>query len=55
MKLPNSFDFIKTEDIPRITKWAFKESNPLYPVPVIYSQARYRKIVETLIARGEKA
>jgi alcohol dehydrogenase class IV len=54
MKLPNSFDFIKTEDIPRITKWAFKESNPLYPVPVIYSQARFRKIVETLIARGGK-
>jgi len=55
MKLPNSFDFIKSEDIPRITKWAFKESNPLYPVPVIYSQARYRKIVETLIERGVKA
>jgi len=52
MKLTESFDFIKTEDIPRITKWAFKESNPLYPVPVIYSQARYRKIVETLKARG---
>jgi alcohol dehydrogenase class IV len=55
MNLPDSFDFIKTEDIPRITKWAFKESNPLYPVPVIYSRARYRKIVETLIARGGKA
>jgi len=52
MKLTESFDFIKTEDIPRITKWAFKESNPLYPVPVIYSQARYRKIVETLKVRG---
>ena len=55
MKLPDSFDFIKTEDIPRITKWAFRESNPLYPVPVIYSRARYRKIVEKLIAPGGKA
>jgi len=53
MKLPNSFDFIRSEDIQRITKWAFKESNPLYPVPVVYSQARYRKIVEMLIERGK--
>jgi alcohol dehydrogenase len=55
MNLPDSFDFIKTEDIPRITRWAFKESNPLYPVPVIYSKARYRKVVEKLMARGGKA
>jgi len=55
MKLPYFFDFIKTEDIPRITKWASRESNPLYPVPVIYSRDRYRKIVETLIARAGKA
>jgi len=53
MKLPKSFDFIKSEDIPRITKWAFKESNPLYPVPVVYSQARYRKVVETLMVSGK--
>jgi alcohol dehydrogenase class IV len=53
MKLPGFFDFIKPEDISRITKWAFKESNPLYPVPVVYSQGRFRKIVETLIARGK--
>ena len=52
MGLPKGFDFIKSEDIGRITKWAFKESNPLYPVPVVYNRARYRKIVDILRARG---
>ena len=54
MDLPRGFDFIKSADLPRITKWAFKESNPLYPVPVIYSRDRYRMIVEILAARGGK-
>jgi len=52
MGIPRGFDFIKSEHIPLITKWAFRESNPIYPVPVIYDQARFRKIVETLISRG---
>ena len=55
MGIPKGFDFIRQEDIPRITKWAFKETNPLYPVPVVYDQARFRKIVEKLMTNGEKA
>jgi alcohol dehydrogenase class IV len=50
MGLPKGFDFIKTEDIARITGWAFNESNPVYPVPVIYNRAGFRKIVEKLMA-----
>ena len=46
MGIPKGFDFIKDEDIPQITKWAFKESNPVYPVPVIYNRARFTEIVE---------
>ncbi|MDR0497411.1 MAG: iron-containing alcohol dehydrogenase [Treponema sp.] len=52
MQIPRFFDFIKSEDIPQITKWAFKESNPLYPVPVIYGRKRFRKIVEKLGIMG---
>ena len=52
MGIPKGFDFIKSEDIPRITRWASKESNPLYPVPVVYTRSRFRKIVELLVSRG---
>ena len=52
MGIPKGFDFIKSEDIARITKWASKESNPVYPVPVVYDQARFRKIVEILRTKG---
>jgi alcohol dehydrogenase class IV len=46
--IPKSFDFIKSEDIPQMIKWASKESNPLYPVPVIYNKKRFARIIETL-------
>jgi len=52
---PRGFDFIKTEDIEQITKWAYRESNPLYPVPVVYSHARFRKVVELLGANAGKS
>jgi len=49
MGIPRGFDFIKTEDIKRITTWAFRESNPLYPVPVVFNRARFSKIVGILM------
>ena len=52
MGIPRGFDNIKTEDIPQITEWAFKESNPVYPVPVIYDRARFTKMVELIKAGG---
>jgi formate hydrogenlyase subunit 6/NADH:ubiquinone oxidoreductase subunit I len=48
MGIPKSFDCIKSEDIPQMIKWAWKESNPLYPVPVIYSKERFRRMIESL-------
>ena len=48
MGIPKGFDFIKEDDIPQITRWASKESNPLYPVPVVYNQARFKKIIHKL-------
>jgi hypothetical protein len=32
--------------------WAAKESNPLYPVPVVYNYARFRKVIEQVIKNG---
>jgi len=52
MGIPRYFDFIKSKDIAQMSKWAFRESNPIYPVPVIYSHARFRKIAEILRNSG---
>lgn len=38
MDIPTTIDKIMEEDIPLMTKRAFAEANPLYPVPVIMSK-----------------
>ena len=48
MGIPERFDFIKEEDIPRMIAWAGKEANPIYPVPVVYSPERYRAVIEKI-------
>ncbi len=48
MNLPAGIDAIKDEDIPQIIKWAEKESNPLYPVPVIWGDKDFEKLINTL-------
>jgi alcohol dehydrogenase class IV len=48
MGIPRGFDFIKDEDIDKMIQWADKESNPLYPVPVIYSRDRFRAVIASL-------
>ena len=48
MGIPAGFDCIKDDDIPQMTRWAAKESNPIYPVPVVYNRARYRSVIERL-------
>jgi formate hydrogenlyase subunit 6/NADH:ubiquinone oxidoreductase subunit I len=48
MNIPTGFDCISAADIDQMTKWAGRESNPLYPVPVIYSRKRFRRIIEGL-------
>jgi alcohol dehydrogenase class IV len=48
MGIPKGFDFIKDEDIPQMVAWADRESNPVYPVPVVFSRARFRSLIESL-------
>ena len=52
MKIPMGFDCIKDKDIPQMVKWANKESNPIYPVPVIYSKERFTKMIKSLQLQG---
>ncbi len=48
MKIPEGFDFIKTEDIPQMAAWAGQEANPIYPVPVVYDAARFTAVIEKI-------
>lgn len=48
MGIPESFDYIKSDDIPKMIEWASKESNPVYPVPVIYNKKHFRYMIEKL-------
>ena len=46
MGIPDHFDTIREEDIPLMSKWASQEANPVYPVPVIYDEARFARGIE---------
>lgn len=48
MDIPVHLDVIKDEDIPQIIAWALKETNPLYPVPVIWTYADAEKCLHTV-------
>ena len=49
MGIPKGFDFIKEEDITTMIDWAIKEANPVYPVPVIFDDSRFRKVIKRII------
>ena len=36
MNIPETLDGIRNEDIPKLARYADKEANPLYPVPVLW-------------------
>ena len=43
MGIPDKLTGIKAEDIPQMEKYAEKEANPLYPVPVLLTQKELEK------------
>ncbi len=49
MNIPTGFDHIQQEDIPQMVKWALKECNPFYPVPVVYNEERCTKVINRII------
>lgn len=48
MGLPDSFDVIQDDDIDQMIAWARKEANPLYPVPVVWSKADFRRFINSV-------
>lgn len=48
MDIPKTLDVIQKEDIPQIIKWAMKEANPLYPVPVIWGKEDFAKLLDAI-------
>lgn len=48
MDIPVGFDVIKKEDIPQIIKWALKEANPFYPVPVIWDTEDLAQLIDAI-------
>lgn len=48
MNIPAGLDVIKDEDVPQIIEWAMKESNPLYPAPVVWDKADFEKCISTI-------
>lgn len=49
MKIKNDFgDKIKIEDIDEMASWAYKEANPIYPVPVIWDIENYKEMIMSL-------
>ena len=52
MEIPTGFDHIKEEDIPQMIEWALAEANPVYPVPIVYDEARCEKVIRRIIAEA---
>lgn len=48
MGLPQAFDFIRDEDIPQMIAWALEEANPLYPVPEIWFEEDFLRLIDRL-------
>lgn len=48
MRIQSSFDFIQEKDIPQMIKWAMKEANPIYPVPVLWHEPEFRALIDCL-------
>ena len=51
MHIPETFDFIKKEDIPQMVKWALAEANPWYPVPQVFGAAELTAVIDEIIAK----
>ena len=48
MGIPKYPDMIQKKDISKIAKWAEKEGNPLYPVPVVWKKSEFSRFVNQL-------
>lgn len=50
MRIQNKFDFIEEKDVPQMIRWAMKEANPLYPVPVLWHEPEFQALISRIRA-----
>ena len=50
MRIQDKFDFIQDKDIPQMIKWAMKEANPIYPVPVLWHEPEFQALIARIRA-----
>ena len=50
MGIPTGFSFIRDEDIPTMVKYALREANPVYPVPVVYTAEHCAEVIRRIRA-----
>jgi len=51
MGIPKGIE-INATDIDQMVEWAMSESIPMYPVPVVYDEARFRKVIDIIRSRA---
>ena len=51
MNIPETFDFIKEEDIKTLVNRALKEGNPGYPVPKIMNEEECEKVIRLIMSK----
>ena len=51
MGIPQKFDVIKERDIPQMARYADREANPLYPVPVLMDRAELEELYRAVMGR----
>ena len=51
MGIPDTFDFIKKEDIPQMVRWALAEANPWYPVPMVFGAEELTAVIKQIISK----
>ncbi len=53
MGIPERLEGIRAEDVPKLSRHAAREANPLYPVPVLMDAAELEKIYYKVMEREE--
>ncbi len=48
MQIPEFVDPIRPDDEPQIIAWATKEANPLYPTPVTWNEAEFKRALRVI-------
>ena len=50
MHIVDKFDFIDDRDVPQMIRWALKEANPIYPVPVLWGKDEMARTIARIRA-----